>query len=150
MPEAVVLPSSLPPGTGFSVPGDPCQWTSTRPETSATTPDDIVVALAAQASRDASDPVDVTVGGYAGKMITLHVPNDADFADCDEGDFVSYTNEAGERWQWHQGPGQIDDFWFVEVEGSIVEIRAMYRPDTPRELVEEMRTLVESATFELP
>ena len=120
------------------------------PETPATTAEEIVAALAAQASRDASEPVDVTVGGYAGKMITLHVPNDADFADCYEGDFVSYTNEAGERWQWHQGPGQIDDFWFVEVEGSIVEIRAMYRPDTPRELVEEMRTLVESATFELP
>jgi hypothetical protein len=150
MPEALVLPGSLPPGTGFLVPADPCRWASTLPETSATTADEIVAALAGQSSRNASDPVDVTLGGYAGKMITLHVPDDADFADCDDEDFVSYTNEAGERSQWHQGQGQIDDFWFVDVEGSIVEIRAMYRPDTPAELVEEMRNLIESTTFQLP
>lgn len=150
MPEASVLSGSLPPGTGFYVYGDPCQWASTRPETPATTADEIVAALAAQASRDASDPVDVTVGGYAGKMITLHVPDDADFAVCNGGEFAGYTIEGEDRWQWQQGPGQIDDFWFVDVEGSIVEIRAMYRPDTPTELVEEMRTLVESATFQLP
>ena len=60
------------------------------------------------------------------------------------------ADEDGERWQWHQGPGQIDDFWFVNVDGSIVEIRAMYRSDTPAELLEEMRTLVESATFRFP
>jgi hypothetical protein len=150
MPEAVVLPGSLPPGTGFYVSGDPCQWGSTRPEAPATTVEELVAALAAQASRDASEPVDVTMGGYAGKMITLHVPDDADFAACDDGEFVSYTDEDGEPWHWHQGPGQIDDFWFVNVDGSIVEIRAMYRPDTPIELIEEMRTLVESATFEAP
>lgn len=150
MPEAVILPGSVPPGTGFSVPGDPCQWRSTRPETPVTTVEEIVDALAAQASRDASEPVDITVGGYAGKMITLHVPDDADFADCDGGDFVSYTDEDGERWQWHQGPGQIDDFWFVDVDGAIVEIRVLYRPDTPVELIEEMRTMVESATFAAP
>ena len=150
MPEAVVLPGALPPGSGFSVPGDPCQWESTLPETPATTVDEIVAALAAQASRAASEPLDVTVDGYAGKMITLHVPDDADFADCEGGEFVSYANEAGERLQWHQGPGQIDDFWFVDVEGSLVEIRAIYRPDTPAELVEEMRTLIESATFQFP
>jgi hypothetical protein len=150
MPEAVVLPGSLPPGTGFLVPADPCQWKSTLSETPATTVDEIVAALAAQASRDASEPVDVTVDGYAGKMITVHVPDDGDWSDCDDGEFVSYANEAGERSQWHQGPGQIDDFWFVDVEGSIVEIRAMYRPDTPAELVQEMRALVESATFDFP
>ena len=150
MPEALVLPESLPPGTGYYVYGDPCQSASTRPETPATTVDEIVAALAAQASRDASEPGDVTVGGYAGKMITLHVPADADFAGCEGGEFASYTIEGEERWQWHQGPGQIDDFWFVDVQGSIVTIRASFRPDTPTELLEEMRTIVESATFEFP
>jgi len=150
MPEAAVLPGSLPPGSGFYVSGDPCQWASTKPEAPATTVEEMVAALAAQASRDASEPVDVTMGGYAGKMITLHVPDDADFAACDGGEFVSYTDEDGEPWNWHQGPGQIDDFWFVDVEGSIVEIRAMYRPDTPAELVDEMRALIESSAFDFP
>ncbi len=58
--------------------GDPCHWASTTPNTPTTTVDEIVTGLAAQASRDASAPVDVTVGCYAGKQITLHVPNDTE------------------------------------------------------------------------
>ena len=150
MPTALVLPSSLPPGTGFYVYGDPCQSASTTPETPATTVEEIVAALAAQPSRGASDPVDVTVDGFAGTMITLHVPDDADFAECEGGEFASYTIEGEESWQWHQGPGQIDDFWFVDAEGSIVEIRVSYRPDTPTELLEEMRAIVESTTLQFP
>jgi hypothetical protein len=149
MTDATVIPGSSTPGTAFYVYGDPCEWQSTTPETPADTVDEIVAALAAQADRDASEPVDVTVDGYAGKMITLHVPDDADFADCDGGEFASYGTEAG-PWQWHQGPGQIDDFWFVDVEGSLVEIRASWRPGTPAELIEETRSIVESSTFEFP
>ena len=63
---------------------DPCPWASTTPNTPATTVDEIVTGLAAQASRDAAAPVNVTVGGYAGTQITLPVPNDAEaIADCD-------------------------------------------------------------------
>ena len=51
--------------------GDPCQWSTTIPETPATTPDEIAAAFAAQASTDATAPVDVTVGGFAGKAVTL-------------------------------------------------------------------------------
>jgi hypothetical protein len=156
VPEAVVLPDALPAGTGLYVYGDPCQWASTMPDSPATTVDEIVAALAAQASRNASEPVDVTVGGYAGKMITLHVPDDAVFSECEAGEqgpeFGTYQLEAVQDRpsRYHQGPGQIDDLWIVDVEGSIVIIDAMYRSDTPLETVEEMRALVESATFELP
>ena len=92
MPEALVLPGSLPPGTGVYVYGDPCQWASTTPETPATTVEEIVAALAAQASRDASEPVDVTVGGYAGKMITLHVPMTPTSPIATAGKFASYDD----------------------------------------------------------
>jgi hypothetical protein len=156
VPEAVVLPESLAPGTGLYVYGDPCRWASTMPDSPATTVDEIVAALASQASRNASEPLDVTVGGYAGKMITLHVPDDAVFSECEAGaqgpEFGSYQLEAVQERpsRYHQGPGQIDDFWIVDVEGSIVIIDAMYRPDTPPETIDEMRALAESATFELP
>ena len=156
VPEAVVLPESLPAGAGLYVYGDPCQWVSTMPDSPATTVDEIVADLAAQASRNASEPVDVTVGGYAGKMITLHVPDDAVFSECEAGEqgpeFGTYQLEAVQDRpsRYHQGPGQIDDFWIVDVEGSIVIIDAMYRPDTPLETIDEMRALAESATFELP
>jgi hypothetical protein len=138
----------------FFVYGDPCHWASTTPETPATTVDDMVAALAAQASRDASAPVDVTVGGYAGKSITLHVPNDAPdrqtaFADCDQSTFATYGVEGIEGpVRWQQGPGQIDEFWILDVDGVTVILDAEYSPATPGDLIDEVRSLAESATFE--
>ena len=141
LPEAAIIPFPEPAGTAFYVYGDPCQWESTRPETPATTVDAIVAALAAQASRDASEPVDVTVGGYDGKAITLHVPDDASIGDCEGGEFASFGIEGEDLARTHQGPGQVDELWIID---------AMYRPDTPVDLIEEMRSIAESATFELP
>src|SRR5690606_14829779 len=67
----------------FFVYGDPCRWSTTRPETPVATVDEFMAALAAQASRDASEPIDVTIDSHAGKAVTLHVPDDLDFRDCD-------------------------------------------------------------------
>ena len=67
-------------GFDFYIPADPCQWSSTMPDTPAMTLDEIVTALASQASRDASEPVDVTVDGHSGKSITIHVPDDVGFS----------------------------------------------------------------------
>jgi hypothetical protein len=150
LPEAAVLLWSWPAGTQFYVPGDPCRSTSTKPDAPVTTVDDLAAALAAQASRDASEPVDVTVGGHPGKSITLHVPDNAVFAECEEGEFVSYGTEQDPLARYHQGPGQIDELWILGVDGAFVIIDAMYRLDTPSALVEEMRAIAESATFETP
>ncbi len=156
-PEAAILFWSWPAGTTLDVYGDPCKWDSTRPKTPAATPGEIADALAAQASRDASDPVDVTIGGYDGMQVTLHVPNIAPtrqeaFKDCDGGEFASYGITGGPAGagpeRTHQGPGQVDEVWILDVEGAIVIIDAMHRPDTSDELIEEMRTIAESATFE--
>ena len=38
----------------------------------------------------------------------------------------------------------------LDVDGTIVTIQAMWRPDTPEELVGEMVGIVESTTFETP
>jgi hypothetical protein len=153
-PESAMLAWSWPVGTGFSVYGDPCHWQSTTPDTPITTVDDFAAALAAQASRDASDPVDVTVDSHAGKQITLHVPGDTSnrseaFADCDLDTFATY-GEFGlsEPNRFQQGPGQIDELWILDVDGAFAIIDAMYRPDTPTALVEEMRAVAESASFE--
>lgn len=151
LPEAALLLWSWPSGTAFDVYGDPCHWDSTRPATPATTVDEIAAALAAQQSRDSSEPVDVTVGGYTGKKLTLHVPNDFDETsnDCDQDNFASYgvAGEA-EPSRYHQGPGQIDELWILDVGGGFTILDATYRPDTTTELLEEMRGIAESATFE--
>src|SRR4051794_18764081 len=148
VPEAMVLVWSFRPGTKFFVWGDPCRWRSTRPDTPATTVDEFAAALGAQASRDASKPVDVTIGGYAGKSLTLRVPDDAVFDDCEGGGFRTYGTDEDSGARTQQGPGQVDEFWIVDVDGSIVVFDAMSRPDTPHTSVEEMRSIAQSARFD--
>ena len=137
--------------------GDPCDWSSTRPETPSTTVDEVVAALAAQASRDASAPVDITLDGYVGKAITLHVPDDiaysaGEFTDCDQGKFGSWsmgTTDLSPH-RYAQGPGQIDEVWVLDVDGLMVVIDWAYYAGTPQADVDELRAIVESATFESP
>ena len=153
-----LLAWAWPAGTGINVYGDPCQWLTTIPAAPATTPDEIAAAFAAQASTDATAPVDVTVGGYAGKTVTLHVPmsyevpgatREEEFADCDEDAFAFYGVEgvAGHA-RNAQGPGQVDELWILDVNGATVILDAAYGPAAPAEVVAELRTLAESATFE--
>lgn len=131
--------------------GDPCAWSTTAPETPATTVDELAAALAAQASRDASVPVDVTVGGYAGKSITLHVPDDAEFSECDQGYFGSWGGpDEPTPYRYHQGPGQIDEVWILDVNGVLTVIDTAYYEGTPAEQVEQLRDIVASAVFETP
>ena len=118
---------------GILVYKDPCQWEYNVPHPPATTADDIAAALAAQPSRDASDPVDVTIGGYPGKMITLpRFPMTLRSQRiASEGRTRATrsrvtTSSGGVPWRWHQGPGQIDTFWIVEVDDAIVIMNAMY------------------------
>ena len=149
-PEAAMLPTST--TAGLYVYSDPCRWASTKPDTPVTTVDEIVAAMADQPSRDTSEPVDVTVGGYRGKLITLRVPTGANLAACDEQNFATYAIDGGGDgpWRYHQGVGQIETFWVIDVDGAVVVIDAMYRPDTPAQLIDEMRAIAESATFEAP
>jgi hypothetical protein len=137
----------------FYVYGDPCRWSSTRPDTPATTVDELVAALASQPSRNQSVPEDITVGGYAGKKITLHVPDDAAFSDgefteCDDGNFSSFGVAGEDPARYHQGPGQIDEIWIVAVDGRIALLDGAYYADTPQDAVDEMHGILESATFD--
>jgi hypothetical protein len=128
--------------------GDPCQWSTTRPDTPATTVDELVAALGAQASRDASEPVDITVDGFAGKAVTLHVPDDAVFSECDEGFFGSWGVPGDDPARFHQDPGQIDEVWIVDVNGELAIIDWSYYEGTPQSVVDELEAIVESTNFE--
>jgi hypothetical protein len=150
VPEAAVLVWPYAAGTQFYVPGDPCRAESTRPADPMTTVDEIVSALAAQASRDATDPADVTIGGYPGKSITLHTPDDLESGACELDAFVTLSTATDALSRYQQGPGQVDELWFVDVDGIIVMIDATRASSTSQQLIDEMRAIAESATFELP
>lgn len=129
--------------------GDPCRWSTTRPDAPATTVDEIVAALAAQASRDASAPVDVTLDGYPGKAITLQVSGDADFGTCDRGIFGTWGLPGADQtpMRYQQDPGQIDEVWVIDVDGTPAVIDWSHYPGTPPSVVDELRTMVESISF---
>ena len=129
--------------------GDPCRWATTRPDVPATTVDELVAALTAQVSRDATEPVDVTVDGYAGKSITLRVPEDAAFSECDSDTFGSWGVPGSDvtPFRYHQDPGQIDKLWIVDVDGELAVIDIAYYEGTPQEVVDEMEAIVASITF---
>lgn len=142
------------PDEEFYVPADPCRAASTMPETPAATVDEIAAALAAQASRDASEPVDVMIGGYTGKSLTLHAPTGVEESECETGEVITYSTnpdlDPDGFWRNTQRPDEVSDLWILDVDGTTVIIDAVSSPDDPAELIKEVRGVVESTTFELP
>jgi hypothetical protein len=133
----------------YYVYADPCRWSTTRSATPSTTVDGLVAALATQASRDTSAPVDVSVDGHRGKGITLHVPDGADFSTCDSGTFGSWGLGTADLspFRYQQGPGQIDKLWILDVDGVLVIIDTSYYAGTPKATVDELDAMAASISF---
>jgi hypothetical protein len=141
----------FPDGDSWYVPADPCKWSTTWPAAGAATVDELVAALAAQSARNPSAPADITIDGHAGKSITLHVPDDTVFGSCDAGKFCSLGNPVqaptDSCYRYHQGPGQIDEMWVVDVDGRPVVIDWAHYAGTSPAVVDELRSIVQSMTF---
>jgi hypothetical protein len=133
----------------YLVYGDPCNWATTIPDTPVTTVDEFVAALTSQPSRDASEPVDITLGGYTGKSITLHIPDDADFSQCDEGTFGSWDcgNTGDTPCGFHSGPGETDIEYILDVDGLLVAWHTGYEAGASADVVTELEAIVQSANF---
>jgi hypothetical protein len=133
----------------YIVYGDACHWETTVPDAPVTTVDEFVAALSAQASRDASEPVDITLGGYAGKSITLEVPDDLDFTECDPGYGGSWdcNGDGMAPCGYHSGAGEIDTVYVLGLDGLIMAWNTNYYAGTPAEVVAELEAIVQSASF---
>jgi hypothetical protein len=135
-------------GREYYVYGDACHYSTTRPGTPATTVDQLVDALVNQASREASAPEDITVDGYAGKKIILHMADGVEFDACDEGTFAMFGLPGDDLARYSQKPGQIEEVWAVGVDGVMVVLVGVFYADTPPGVVAELRAILASATFE--
>ncbi|MGZ8822154.1 MAG: hypothetical protein ACXWX1_12635 [Aeromicrobium sp.] len=137
--------------------GHPCDWNGTLFDPGPGV-DDLANALVAIPLRNATEPVDVTVGGFEGKYLEWSVPGDMratgdDFLDCDEAspglhDFLSWTGRGPGTDRYHQGPGQVDLLWILDVNGSRLVIDAFQMPGATQAERDEIRQVVESITFE--
>lgn len=133
----------------YIVYGDACHWRTTTSDRPVTTVDEFVDALSSQASREASEPVDITVGGYAGKSITLEVPDGLDFTECDAGYGGSWDcgEDGMEPCEYHTGAGEIDTVYVLDIDGLIMAWQTGYHPGTPVEDLAELEAIVQSASF---
>lgn len=144
------------PFTGdIYVPANPCDWSTTMPDTPAATVDEVVAALQGQASREASEPVEIRVDGHPGKSITLRVPDDADFRECDlnrlsgDAEFCTLSQDyPAVCHRWQQFPGQIDEMWILDVDGTVAVVDASWGPATPDDALAELRSIMESMSFD--
>lgn len=139
----------------IKVPTDPCRWSSTM-TTPGPTVDDLVKALVAQRTRNASTPAAVTLAGYKGVVLTWSVPPDmVDGEKCDPWpdngyrDFVSFLGVGGsERYQ--QLANQVDSLWVLDVNGHRLVVDATYSADATDAQKAELKQVTESLEFELP
>jgi hypothetical protein len=131
--------------------GHPCQWDGTLFQPGPTV-DDLAEALVDIPLRNATAPIDVMLDGYAGKYLEWSVPADIDFADCDAdgGDhfFESWTGRGWATDRYHQGPGQVDRLWILDIDGARLVIDAFSMPSSTSEERDELLAVVESITFE--
>jgi hypothetical protein len=139
----------------IQVPTDPCRWSSTM-TTPGPTVDDLVKALVAQRTRNASAPAQATLAGYKGVYLEWSVPPDmVDGQKCDPWpdngyrDFVSFLGVGGsERYQ--QLANQIDRLWVLDVNGQRLVVDATYSPDATDAQKTELGQVAESLRFDKP
>ena len=121
---------------------DPCSWSNNVIEPPVgPTVDDLANALAAQSMRGDPVPTDVTIDGYQGKLIEMTVPNDIDFAACDDGEFRSWLG------RFHQGPGQTDRVYVLDVDGERQVLIVHHMPDATTAELAEQQAVFESINF---
>jgi hypothetical protein len=121
---------------------DPCQWETSVIEPSVgPTVDDLANALAAQLMRGDAVPTAVTIDGYEGTYLEMSVPTDIDLASCDQGEFRSWAG------RFHQGPGQVDRVYILDVDGVRHVLIAHHMPDATAADLAEQQAIVDSIDF---
>ena len=110
------------------------------------TVEDLVAALEQQELTRRTPTEPVTVDGYEGLSLELHLPKGQDFAACPAYNLWE-SDPAGAR---HMGGlGEYDKLWILDVEGEVLVLTAAVPSDTadPETAVDRMTPIVESAEF---
>ena len=124
--------------------------------------DDLAGALADLAPfRVTSRPEDVSVYGYRGTHLELTVPmnlpiegegDDRRFTGCIDRNLKSWVaaidTEPGDAFYGYTGPGYVEEFWILDVDGTRLMIASGRSPGSPSEDIEELRTILDSIRIE--
>lgn len=131
---------------------DPCQWAGAEPDPpTGPTARDLVDALAAQPQRNASTPIERKAAGpdgadqWTGWAVEMTVPEDVVFSECSGGQFRSWGPEQTSR--YHQGPGQRDKNWVIDVGDTRIIVLVASFPAAPEETMTEADAILDSMVF---
>jgi hypothetical protein len=123
----------------------PCEALSDANAIAAgSTVEEVAATFQRQRRTRVTAPVPVTVDGYNGLSLELHVPKDINFADWTEYN-VWESDPEGAR---HMGaPGEFDRLWILDVEGDVVVLTVTADPDVPKTSLIRLTDMVESVKF---
>ena len=115
---------------------DPCNASGSPSMEVGPTADDFATAIADHPLFDATEPVDVTLGGYAGQYVDIRAPSDLE--QC-----------VGEYRLWDpgiyaQGPEHRWHLWILDVDGTRVVVQTMDYPGTPADRRAELQAMLDS------
>lgn len=109
--------------------------------------DALASALVTQLGRGTAGPFAVSVDGYAGQRVELTAP--ADISSCDGGLLRTWSDVGGdETGGWPAAPGQTDEVYIVDVNGTRLVIVAAHWADTTRRTLTELQRVVDSIRIE--
>jgi hypothetical protein len=115
---------------------------------------DLATALADLAPfRVTSPPTDVSVYGYRGKHLELTVPDlpvtHEGFTGCVDNNLASWIARPTDgAFYGYPGPGYIEEFWILDVEGTRLMIAGGRAPHPPQKNLAELRAILDSIRIE--
>jgi hypothetical protein len=105
-----------------------------------------------------SPPEDVSIYGYSGIHLAWRVPNmpvsnDGSFIRCDEGNLKSWVaavdaSETGDAFYGYTGPGDTEEFWILDVDGTRLMIAAGGSAGSPPKDLAELHEILDSIQIE--
>jgi hypothetical protein len=114
------------------------------------TVDDLATALSQLAPFEVTaPPTDVTLLGYQGKHLELTVP-DIEIADCLDGRLHSWISPVndGSAFSGYDGPGQTEELWILDVEGTRLVLVKLDSPLSSAEDIAERDAIFDSIRIE--
>ena len=102
--------------------------------------DDLVVAISSLSGFEATDPIDITLDGFAGKEFELTAPTEPACV-LDENGLGTWSRPGGTN---GVGPGEVNLLRIVDVEGVRVMIAAAYQAVASADEIAEVRAIFDS------
>lgn len=121
------------------------------------TVEDLAVALTQLPPFEVSSPpAEVTAYGYSGTHLQLRIPHDQPFDEesrafdgCMDGVLASWKSPPlNPAFYGYVAPGDTEDFWILDVEGTRVVIAALATENASDELIAEQQAVLDSIVIE--